>query len=68
MPRTYLISVGDDRMLGLCAGENPAEAVHSYDAGLGAFCEPSDELSETFSVATLDMPAASVSAVEVLLD
>ena len=68
MPRSYLISIGDDRMLALCAGEHPAEAVDSYNAGLDAYCEPSNELSEAFSVATLEVPTASVGVVEALLD
>ncbi|WP_156361549.1 hypothetical protein [Sphingomonas sp. Leaf67] len=65
---TYLISIGDDRMLGLCTGDDPAHAIGAYYAGLDAYCEPSDELTETFSVATLEVPAASVAAVEALLD
>lgn len=68
MLRTYLISIGDDRMLGLCAGEHPAAAVDSYYAGLDAYCEPSDEITEAFSVATLEIPDASIDAVEALLD
>lgn len=52
---TYLISIGDDRMLGLCTGEDPADAIDAYYAGLDADCEPFDELTETFSVAKVEV-------------
>jgi hypothetical protein len=65
---TYLIAIGNDGMLGLAKGADPAGAVDDYYDALDMYCSPSDEISERFAVATLRLPDGIVEAVNDLID
>ena len=64
----YLISINDGQMLGLGCGLEPAAAVDGYYDGLDMYCSPSDEISERFSVSTLQLPDNAVEAADDLID
>jgi hypothetical protein len=68
MTSTYLISIGDDEMLGLGKGADPAAAVDDYYDTLDMYCAPSAEISERFSVSTLRLPDGADGVIDGLID
>lgn len=68
MPDPYVISVGQDEMIGFACGDGPAAAVESYYASLDVFSDPSTELTENFSVSVLRVPDAIAEQVEEIVD
>lgn len=64
----YLISINDGQMLGRGNGPDPAAAVDQYYDDLDMYCSPSDEISERFSVSTLQLPENAVETADDLID
>ncbi len=71
MSSTYLVSIGEDEMLGIGTGADPAAAVYYYYyyyATLDSYCSPSDEITERFSVSTLKLPDDAAGEVDALIE